>query len=121
MKRREARALEALLAREQRPPGMRDAADFWQDFRARARMIRQDERAAARRRPALSFRLAWAAAALLLIAGGALFMWARPGDAPNRIKALEVIASHSGVIIIHDDARRGTILWVTDMQGDDSG
>jgi hypothetical protein len=33
----------------------------------------------------------------------------------NRIRSLEVVASHTGVIILNDTASKGTILWVTGL------
>ena len=112
------------LARQRVDAGMRDADDFWSDFRARARLVRQEAAAPAVRLPWLIGRrlaVAGAVAVLMLAAAGVWLMPVRSGAGYSRIKSLEVIAPHSGVIIMNDSAARGTILWVADLPGGQSG
>lgn len=103
------------------PP--RDA--FWADFRARARWVRQDGEAPA---PAVRpWRWVYAgaatvAAAVLLVVAGWVVLPARPATAvPSAIKSWEVVAPHSGVIIMNDDSGHGAILWVTGLNDSRSG
>jgi hypothetical protein len=96
--------------------------DFWSDFRARARMVRQDGLGA----PAPAHPWRWAAAAATTAAAMAVivFAWlpARPVvTGMSEIKSLEVIAPHSGMIIMNDDSGRGTILWITGLNDNRSG
>ena len=105
----------------------RHAADregFWADFRARARMVRQDGAGA----PAPVHPWRWVvtgtavAAALVVAAVGVVALPGRPvAAATSGIKSFEVIAPHSGVIIMNDDSGRGTILWVTGLGDSRSG
>ncbi len=97
-----------------------DNADFWQDFKARATLMRQDEPAA--ERPRMPVALRWGsvtALALVLIVAGWFMLPATLG-AVTQIKALEVVAPHSGVIIMNDQSGRGTILWITGMESKNS-
>jgi len=106
---------------EQRVAGaLRSPDAFWSDFRARARLMRQEQPGSVPRWQPLPLRMAYAAALVAVVVGGLALMIPKV-NAANRIKSLEVVASHSGVIIINDEAYRGTILWITDMKTDDSG
>lgn len=100
-------------------PEPRPAAPFWQQFRARAALVRRER--APVRRPALR-TAAWgaipAAAALILL------LVARPSAAPadTRIKNLEIVAPHTSVFIVNlSEGGRpaGAILWVTGVTGDE--
>ena len=98
--------------------GSKDREEFWADFKARARCVRQ---AQPETLPGLSWRalsLRWSAgltavaaillAVLLLPHGGTV--------AGNRIRSLQVIASHTGVMILNDTSGKGTILWVAGLE-----
>jgi len=101
-----------------RPPA--DAEMFWSEFKARARMTpqRAPEPAPAARWRVLAPR--WGLGGLAAAAAVALAVILVPdhGALGNRIRSLEVVASHSGVIILNDTASKGTILWITGL---DSG
>jgi hypothetical protein len=112
--------IRGVLAEQQVAGAMRSPDAFWSDFRARARLMRQEQPGSVLRWQSLPLRLAYAAALVAVLAAGLALMIPRV-NAVNRIKALEVVASHSGVIIINDDTHRGTILWITDLKTDDSG
>jgi hypothetical protein len=108
-----------LKATEALPPPSGDA-DFWLDFKARASLMRQDEPVPARSRMPVALR--WGsvtALALVLIVAGWFILPATLG-AVTQIKALEVVAPHSGVIIMNDQSGRGTILWITGMESKNS-
>jgi hypothetical protein len=95
-----------------RPPA--EAGVFWAEFKARARMTPQTAPEPASRWRALAPRwgVGLAAAAAVLLAVVFLPHGAALG---NRIRSLEVVASHTGVIILNDTASKGTILWVTGL------
>jgi hypothetical protein len=108
-----------LKATEALPPPSGDA-DFWLDFKARASLMCQDEPVPARSRMPVALR--WGsvtALALVLIVAGWFMLPATLG-AVTQIKALEVVAPHSGVIIMNDQSGRGTILWITGMESKNS-
>lgn len=99
-------------------------AEFWNDFRARARLVRQDGAGA----PAEGHprRWAWAGAATAfaaaMVAAGLLLLPVRTAPAgASAIRSLEVVAPHSGVIIMNDESGHGTILWVTGLNDSRSG
>jgi hypothetical protein len=85
-------------------------------------MVRQEEAvAAARSSPRV--RWAWAAAAAAVVIGLAVwFPFRSPASmAANPIRSFEVIAPHTGVIIMQDQQDRGTILWVTGLDLNSAG
>jgi hypothetical protein len=103
------------LCRQTAPPP-RAVDDFWSDFKARAALTRQDALEEAKPRIPLGRRWAYAsAAAMALVVLGIYLLPATP-VAMTRIKALEVVAPHSGVIIMNDQSGRGTILWISGME-----
>ena len=103
-------------------PAMRPRAEFWADFRARARMTPQTQ---AEEAPSRAWMPRWgyavtAVAAMVLVAG--LAVWFPSRKAPlNPIRSFEVVAPHTGVIIMEDQKDRGTILWVTGMNLNGTG
>jgi hypothetical protein len=97
-------------------PVPRAAEDFWSDFKARAALVRQEQPVAIREgMPAV---LRWGTATVLALFLITLGLFALPthSGAITQIKALEVVAPHSGVIIMNDQSGRGTILWITGME-----
>jgi hypothetical protein len=116
------RQIRANLREQPAPVARRDPDAFWSDFRARARLMRQEQPVVVPLWRSMPMRVAYAAAVVALLAAGLALMLPGGGAGlPNRIKSLEVVASHSGVIIINDDTQRGTILWIADLQPDGSG
>lgn len=98
-----------------------DSREFAADFKARASMMRQDvpeHRYMAI--PVMKWSVAsLAAAAAVLVA----VVMTRPAAAEilTQVKALRVLAPHSGVMIMNDEGGEGTVVWVTDMKtGDES-
>lgn len=106
--------------REQRPSSqMRPAGEFWADFNAKAALRTREQ-------PSTDFahvfRPAWAlgAAAALLIALSTVLL--RSGDRTadtGVIRSVEVLAPHSGLVIIEGVGRSPTVIRVVDMQLDD--
>jgi hypothetical protein len=91
-------------------------ADFWLDFKARATLMRQDEPVAAHDRVPVALRWGSATALALVLIVAGWFMLPATLGAVTQIKALEVVAPYSGVIIMNDQSGRGTILWITGME-----
>lgn len=122
MKKTSWKRIRDILRRTPAPAPRTDTEAFWADFKARARMVPQREPIVATRplrMPVLRWGLA--AAACILVAVG-LFM-ARPGRQQvavrgNVINSLEVIATHSAVLIMNDDTEPATIVWVAGMTED---
>ena len=121
--------IEQALPRTQ-PRHTRPATEFWQEFRARADAMPQDE--PAERAPAVRLFPRWvaAAAALLLVCGGVWLAMLTTGPrelvpppgngtvlarAPtgNEIKAVEVFVPTDGYIVMNDEPETGTILWIS--------
>ncbi|MFC1453436.1 hypothetical protein ACFLSJ_08855 [Verrucomicrobiota bacterium] len=102
---------------------MSDASDFWPEFRARAGLRSRDTVVVPvhSRAPA---RWAVAAACVVLVAALTFFtVDLRASAAPlSSIKSLEVIASHSAVLIMNDEPSDSTILWIVGMElGEEQG
>ena len=98
-----------------------DSREFATDFKARAAMMRQD---VPERRSAAIPVLKWSAASLAAAAAVLVaVLVTRPATAEilTQVKALRVLAPHSGVMIMNDEAGQGTVVWITDMKtGDES-
>lgn len=97
--------------------GPRAAADFWADFKARAKLVPQLDEAAVPSRAShamLWWRSSLAAAAAVL-AVVALYSPLHRTPTDNDIQALEIVASHTGIIIMSDSTVKGTIVWITGM------
>ena len=106
------------LPAAQPPRRAQDAAEFWSDFRARARLVNQEALQPAPRR-LLPLWVRWTAGGLAAAAAALVLLTlplqeARPLG--NRIQSLEVFASHSGVFIMNDSSRQGTVIWISDMR-----
>ncbi len=95
---------------------MTDAASFWRQFQARARMVSQNE-LAPELPPLLPPWLKWAAGGVGALAAAAalLLVPLHAGPHANQVKRLEVFAAHSGIFIMTDASRKGTIVWISDM------
>jgi hypothetical protein len=97
---------------------MRDAKDFWSDFKARARMTAQEEPLSAGRRILAAWTRPLLASAVAAAAWVTVVMMPPtvPPPVVPGIRSVEVIAPHSGVLIMEDSRKEGTILWVADMK-----
>lgn len=126
--------IEQGLRAQPKPLPPRDSQDFWAEFRARAELAGQGE-SGLRLVPERSYRWQWAAgvaAALVLLltvtllsrpsgsqplntAGSAKVALVVPPSAKNEVKALDVYAEHSGVMVLQGDDFSGTIVWITGL------
>jgi hypothetical protein len=99
-----------------RPP--RPAAEFWADFRARARLHPQWEPAPAR--PSPIYRWAWAGAFATVLAVAGSFGVVRwiGSRSPSEVHSVEIFAPHGGVVIMADAPTRSTVLWIVNMEED---
>ncbi|MEI8139589.1 MAG: hypothetical protein WCI03_06955 [bacterium] len=112
--------IEEGLRSQKAPPPQNDAESFQLDFKARASLMRQDSASPAAAFawfPVLSWRIGIATAAAVLIAG--LVLWPASSTLVTQVKSLQVLAPHSGVIIMTDEDNPGTVVWVTDLESDD--
>jgi len=98
---------------------------FWEDFRAHARLRNQEEPEAAK--PVVApWRSRWAwvgtCAAVLLAVFGIRFLGGDAVAQASQINSVEVVASHSGVLIMTDESSHSAILWIVDMEaGEEDG
>jgi len=122
MKQMTSRELERSLQREATGTPPRDADSFWRDFRSLAPYRRREAPGPSVRFPLLALlnppRWALAAAALIIVflAVGQFLV---PAEAPehfSRIESLEILAPHTAVVIIDDEATLSTLMWVVDMK-----
>jgi hypothetical protein len=122
--------------RRERPPTPRAAEGFWSEFKARASLVPQDAPAAPAPMPLPRWSLAILSAAAVLVVSLAVLapIWqSRQGGDPavpvgiaattldnsaSRLKFLRVVASHSAVVIMSDEDRGGTVVWISDMELD---
>jgi hypothetical protein len=103
--------------REHRPSGaIRDAGTFGADFKARARLVRQEapEEAGTPWTPLLRWGTASFAAVMVLAV--AVLFWPVHESLMTQVKSLNILAPHSGVIIMNDEGGQGTVVWITDME-----
>lgn len=101
-----------------------DAESFRADFKARAALMRQDtaDDAPSGMLAVLNWRYAGAMAAVLLFVGFiGYFAWPSSSLLVTQVKSLQVLAPHSGVIIMTDEDNPGTVVWVTDLEPDNEG
>jgi len=104
------------------PVEMKGRDEFWDDFRARARLVSREPGETAVREPERFWR--WSVAATVAAAAvlGVLFL---PVGVPAgiRIESLDVVAQHSAVFILDDTMEDGTIVWISglDRFGPDEG
>lgn len=108
-----------LLARRRVDPAP-DAGTFWSDFKARARLMNQEQPEMA---PVFFSPGKWAiaaACAVLMAVTGGLFLF-RQAMVPETEgeMTLDVKVAHSAILIIKDEPSHGTIVWITDMRTDD--
>jgi anti-sigma-K factor RskA len=104
------------LRRQSAGSGPRPAAAFWADFKARAALTRQESPEAAGERLPSAWRWAYVAAVAVAVVAVGVYVMPAPASAVTRIKSLEVLAPHSGVIIMNDQSGKGTILWIAGME-----
>jgi len=114
------------LLRLASPPPERPAAEFWEDFRARARLVPQiADREAAPVFARWRFAAALAALVIALFAlvqllptdnGGGQRLAALPPPSPDgplsRIEDVQIFLDHANVTIIEDSANGGTVVFV---------
>ncbi len=98
---------------------MPEAAEFWSDFRARARLHPQQEYTRVHPR---GWFLGWSAATACAILLLGVFLIGLPtSSVGSEGKAFDVMVDHSAVIIMNDEPEQGTILWIVDMEIGDTG
>lgn len=111
--------------RRQGAPAMRSRESFWAAFAARAGLMEREfqaPEATARWSPAVwQWSLAAAAVALVLLGWGVWFSATGRLSSATQVLSLDVVATHSGVVIIEDVRARGTIVWITDLRSEDQG
>jgi len=116
---------DALRQRQTTPePQARD--EFWAGFRERATETTQDgAKPSLGPAPVLFPRLAVLAAAAAVVIAGLLAQLIRgPEDMPkqqllSRVEEIEVFGEYSSVMIVQDADSGGTLVWVSDLEGDD--
>jgi len=115
MSKRSWKEIEETLRDDRPRAGMRPAEEFWTDFKARARLHVQDRPGPRSESPPfLKWGLATACAAALVMLVVLRGLPGLPGRG-SHIKSLEVVASHSAVLIMEDQPTDSTILWIVDM------
>lgn len=108
--------IQAGLRSRRTPPLQNDMESFRQDFKARASLMRQELPVGRETSwfPLLRWRYMAATAALLLAVG--LLFWPAASPLVTQVKSMQVLAPHSGVIIMTDEDNPGTVVWVTDLE-----
>lgn len=96
----------------------RDA--FWEDFRAQTSLRNQEAPREIGLTPTYRWSLAVACAILLFVLVGVSFVWVFGDSADGQIKSLNIMASHSAVVILNEYPEQATIVWVVDMKIDDT-
>ena len=98
---------------------MRDAEDFWSDFKGRARMRAQEAPVGRTPVPVGRWAMAGACSALVLILAVVYMFGPMQTEAvAGVIKSVEVVATHSAVLVIDDEADDYAMVWVVDMEMD---
>lgn len=108
--------------REHRPSGaIRDAGTFSADFKARARLVRQEVSGGAGTPWVPLLRWGVASFAVVMVLAVAVLFWPVHESLITQVKSLRVLAPHSGVIIMNDEGGQGTVVWITDMETNGGG
>lgn len=123
MKKRSDNEIDAALKAQRTDTPIREKEEFWSDFSARASLRTRE----LPRTPPLPFPtiLRWAATAACVIIAigwfGVRMIQPGAGGDPSRIESVEVMATHSAVMIIDDEPTESVILWVVDMEENGGG
>ncbi len=97
---------------------MVSGSEFWSDFKKRLGMYPQAAPAKVQIAPVF-FRRAIAAGCMALVLMGISYYWMLdPLAGITQIQSVDVVASHSAVLILEDEAGEGVILWVVDMEAE---
>ncbi len=107
--------IEQALKRESALGPMRDSADFWSDFNARARMRRQEAPEHAKLPVFYGWSLATACATLLLVMAGVFMFRARPDTGGSAITSFDIGVNYRAAIITPGGNGQAAMLWVMDM------
>ena len=96
-----------------------EGAEFWADFKARARLTNQDEPVRTVLRP-ISVWSAGLAFAIVLVAVGVFFLPGGSEVMATEVQSIEVQAEHSAVMILSSDPGQGTVVWIEGMSVDNT-
>jgi hypothetical protein len=110
--------IEESLHDKKMQPETRDKESFWSDFRARVRLRSQDSTVSVRAPLIWKWSVATACAALVTAVVGFQLMHKPLTEATGPVKSLDVLAEHSAVIMMNDEASDATVIWVADMKID---
>ncbi len=120
--------MEALVRASAPDSALRPAADFWDDFRARARLRAREETPASEDGGARIRLPLWRWAAAACVAGlmaGAFLLLTSPapalGGEGSSFHSVDVLATHSAVMILEDARGDSAVLWVVDMTIENGG
>ena len=95
----------------------RSGDEFWEDFRAHARMVPQLTDPEPGR--AVAWRWAWVAACAIVIAAVAGLPATRDREELGGVvRSIEVVAKYESILILSDELSDSTIVWIVDMQDD---
>jgi len=113
--------VEAGLRKQRASAPARDPGSFEEDFKARARLVRQEVPEGAGT-PGIPF-LRWGLAsfALVLVLAVTVVLWPVHSALVTQVKSLNILAPYSGVIIMNDEGGQGTVVWITDMDMEPGG
>jgi hypothetical protein len=133
MNTRRDRGLREALSQAAPLPQPRPAEEFWREFRARTALTMQTAPAPDVADIGLrltSWRWAAAAAALLVVLGGAVALLRTPAQAVrvasvpvaaaatsalSKVEEVEVFSDYSSVMIVEDIENGGTVIWVASV------
>lgn len=113
--------VEAGLRERRSPPPVPDAGAFAEDFKARARLVRQEGPGKVAAQWLAPMRWAAATLAVVLVLAVTVLFWPVHEALMTQVKSLNVLAPHSGVIIMNDEGGQGTVVWITDMDMERGG
>jgi hypothetical protein len=111
------------IKKQQKDSGMLDKESFWNEFKEKAKGLKQD---ADVQEPML-YMPQWAkVAACFIIATclfSSIFMYNRSDSGPeiSGVEDYEIYIDHSAVLILQDEDEAGTILWVTGLNENKNG
>jgi len=112
--------IEDLLKQRVPAEPLRASDDFWDDFRARARMYSQDRsvRTIGRLISIWSTGVGFATA---LAVGAFIFFFGGSQVRATEVQYIDVEAPHSAVMILTNEGSEGTLVWIEGMSTEKGG
>jgi hypothetical protein len=113
----EHKSTEELVSQSVQTPPVRDAGEFWTDFKAHASLRNQDVPVKTGPSAVSLWTSGLATAAAMLVIG--FFVLTASSVSATQLRFIDVKSDHSAVMILTSDPEDGTVVWIEGMTADD--